>query len=181
MATHTTRAAILCGALILVAGALYLPGQSSAERPTAEGAGKMDPVPVALCEGCEGSRDNDSAVGGASCPGTISISGTVTAGECYPTDFTPPGHYNCEWTPCTATITRSWSGMNANVRFDWCVSLNGAPPLCIDPPPSSGANGRGQDTKTYPVPCGTDLEWSFSTGCGMSVSASGSCSECDKG
>ena len=150
------------------------------------------------CHTCNGSADANAG-NSASCPSAlVAISVVASNANCLPVIVVPPGFSYCSAQDCKATITRSWSNVDANTAMDFCyvVTPYGGTPLprqCRDTDPSTpgtqGPNsgtGSGTDTEEQAMKCGLGVYvYAISATCGggaarISATASVTCDDhCD--
>lgn len=140
-----------------------------------------DAAGVALhhCSGCTGGSASDVR-DGATC-GSVGISVIVTSGVCRSVYEWPGGDHSCAETPCTATVTRTWSNFPGGCGFLFCnQKQEGTPWMCLQDAPDSGP-GHGSHVMTHPLLCGQGRTWKIaSVSCcdGLSAQVSSACTLC---
>lgn len=161
--------------LIAVVASLFL--LAAPTPPSAQLSG-----PGFGCTGCVGSGSSSSSSGGA-CGGMLSISVTVTSGKCR-WSIGELDDISCRQVKgCVPEVTRSWSGLTPSSPLDFCVQL-GEDLLCLEPKPSTGSSGTGEDTRgSAPLGCSDDpgngRTFSVSSAvCGLAAAATTQCSGC---
>lgn len=144
--------------------------------------GAIYAIPYDYCiAGCEGSGGSGAGNGTGACTGqATTILATVTAGSCAPEYYNPPADpVGCIEEPCSASITRSWTGVPPHTALKFCLILNGVT-MCLTNPPDSGS-GTGSDTRQNSLNCGwTDFKFTLTTACGTNASATVSCAKCHR-
>ncbi len=138
------------------------------------------PVPVVQCNGCTGMGGSNSASGGT-CGGFVSINVVVNSGKCK-WFFSPDWMITCRQIyGCTPQVDRSWSGLDPGSTLDFCITT-GDETMCLDPKPVASSGGSGSDSRpSSSLLCqdgGTRTYSVASPSCGLSASATGSCSSC---
>ena len=122
-------------------------------------AGSSEPAAVGCpgweCPDCDGDVGSMWAYSDGTC-GSVSISAEMTDGDCHKFHTYPPGAAICvEREHCTATVTRTWTDVGANVPLGFCLTSHGQT-RCLQDAPDSGT-GTGQDTRVLsPMLCGFD-------------------------
>src|SRR5262245_1809482 len=129
------------------------------------------------CHGCDGSGTSDSDNCGTGT--SVSIEILCEDGTCTPVVYSgdPPIH-GCGPSPCTRTVTRTWSGLPPNTPLQFCRTFDNGVKWCIDPPPSTGPNGSDDDTTVNGMNCNKADSSSIEHSCGASATAYAVCSPC---
>ncbi len=155
------------GCMIIAGSALAIP------------LSRFRPSPVQCNTGCQGAGTSDSK----NCPsggGTVSIAIQVGDGSCklvfQPGD--PPVSSRSQFSGCSRTVNRTWSGLPANTPMQFCRTYENGVEWCIGPDPSTGPSGGGSNSTTNGMNCNKSDTSSITHSCGASATATATCSTC---